>query len=176
MATGSRPFMPPVKGKERENCYSVNDILNEKVSFSGKTIAVAGSGLTGLETAAFLAERGNHVIVIEMQDRIGPSAYVQNLEDVTERLNKAGAEMMVSCRVEEIKADCVKLNFLKEGVCREIACDGVVLAVGNRSCRDLYEELKKIPGLNVSAVGDTVRPGKIADAVRSACRAALSDR
>lgn len=176
VAAGSRPFMPPVKGIERGNCYSVNDILNEKVSFSGKTIAVAGSGLTGLETAAFLAERGNHVIVIEMQDRIGPSAYIQNLEDVTERLNQAGAEMMVSCRLEEIKADCVKLNFLKEGVCREIACDGVVPAVGNRSCRDLYEKLKKIPGLNVSAVGDAVRPGKIADAVRTACEAALFDR
>lgn len=176
VATGSRPFMPPVKGKDRENCYSVDDILNEKVSFNGKTIAVAGSGLTGLETAAFLAERGNRVIVVEMQDRIGPSAYIQNLEDVAERLNKAGAEMMVSCRVEEIKESSVELILLKEGIRKEIPCDGVVLAVGNRSCRDLYEALKKIPGLKVSAVGDAVRPGKIADAVRTACESALFER
>lgn len=172
VATGSRPAVPPIKGKELANCYTVDEILNEKKPLRRQAVVVVGSGLTGLETAAFLAERENRVTVVEMQDQIGPSAYIQNLEEVSKRLSKYQVELLTSCCVEEIKKDSVRLKLLKEGIYREKACDGVVLAVGNRSCRDLFESLKNVTGLQVSVVGDAVRPGKIADAVRSGYEAA----
>ena len=35
-------------------------------------VAVIGSGLTGLETAELLVDKGNTVTVVEMADKIGP--------------------------------------------------------------------------------------------------------
>lgn len=173
VAVGSQPFLPPIKGREKSNCYSVETVLNGGVSFRNKTVSVIGSGLTGLETAAFLAERGNRVIVIEMCDEIAPGAYIQNVEDALARLKKHKAQVMVSRKLEEIKENSVEVTDLKENKREEIACDAVVLAVGNRSRRELYEELKKRGVKKLFLIGDAVRPGKIADAVRTGYRAAV---
>ena len=126
-----------------------------------------------METAAFLAERGNRVIVIEMCDEIAPGAYIQNVEDALARLKRHKAQVMVSRKLEEIKENSVEVTDLKENKREEIACDAVVLAVGNRSRRELYEELKKRGVKKLFLIGDAVRPGKIADAVRTGYRAAV---
>ena len=59
----------------------VNQVLDGTVKPEGKRVAIIGSGMTGLETAELLAERGNHLIIAEMMDAIGPDAYLQNLQD-----------------------------------------------------------------------------------------------
>ena len=51
-------------------------------------VAVIGSGLTGLETAAKLASLGRHRIsLVEMQDKIGPGIFPAILNDELKRLS-----------------------------------------------------------------------------------------
>ncbi|MBN2652657.1 MAG: FAD-dependent oxidoreductase [Spirochaetales bacterium] len=171
-AAGSKPFMPPIKGKDAEHVYSVNDILSGTVHLKKKNIIVAGSGLTGLETAEFLAEAGNNVTVIEMLGKIGPSAYHQNLEDVVEKLNNYNAKFMHSVRLDEIKEKSVTLTNMADKSQITLDADAVVLSIGNRSNTDILDKLKE-NFTDLQLVGDAEKPGKIADAVRIGYEKAL---
>ncbi len=172
LAAGSVPFMPPIPGRELPHVYSVNDILMEGVALTGKKVVVAGSGLTGLETAEFLAAKGNEVTVIEMMDRIGPTAYHQNLHDVLEHLEYFHTKFITSVRLEKINEKSIIIKEMKSGEEREVEAEAVVLSIGNRKNDGLFEEMKKICD-EVCLAGDSARLGKIADAVKSGYEAAI---
>lgn len=72
VCTGSAPILPSsIKGIDGGNVYTVPEILNEKVKLTGKKVIVAGGGLTGMETAEFLQEKGNEVTNIDMLSAMG---------------------------------------------------------------------------------------------------------
>ena len=47
--------MPDIPGVKKDNVCTVKEVLEGTVALTGKTVAVIGSGLTGLETAEKLA-------------------------------------------------------------------------------------------------------------------------
>lgn len=167
IAVGSQSIIPPIPGIEGENCYTVDDILSEKVVPQGKKVLIIGSGLSGLETAAFLMEKGNRVVVVEQQKSLAPTAYSQNREDALKRLKEG--EFYTSCQVEKIGKESVEVRHLESNRVEKIECDCVVVAVGNRSRSFLLP--KKKGGPEVFYIGDALKIGKIADGVHSAFRA-----
>ncbi|NPV60857.1 MAG: FAD-dependent oxidoreductase [Actinobacteria bacterium] len=171
VATGAKPIVPRIQGVERGNVCTVDAVLEGRVELAGKTVAVVGSGLTGLETAEFLGERGNHLVVVEMLDEIGPGAYHQNLQDVLGRLKEYKPEFITSHRLVEIGEGEITLEHTGTGrrVTRRV--DQVVLAVGVESEDSLARELG--PRFSrVRVVGDARRPGRIHNAVRDGFDAA----
>ena len=69
VATGAKPLVPPIPGVEREEVVTAWDVLGGREV--GRRVLVVGGGLTGLETAEFLAEQGKEVVVVEMLKRVG---------------------------------------------------------------------------------------------------------
>ena len=70
VATGSSGIVPgSIEGISLPNVCRAEDVLSGKVKLENKTVAVAGSGMTGLETAELLATKGNRIVVIEMKSR-----------------------------------------------------------------------------------------------------------
>ncbi len=167
LATGSLPFLPPIVGSNLSHVFSVNDVLTGKTNLQGKNVVVAGSGLTGLETAEYLACRGNQVTIIEMQEQIGPSAYHQNLSDVLERLAEYKTSYKTSVKLTEIKEDSILLTDTKSNKTEQLPCDAVVLSLGAQKNDYLLNDLKSIC-TDVVVVGDANKPGKISDAIKSA--------
>ncbi|MDY6797088.1 MAG: NAD(P)/FAD-dependent oxidoreductase [Actinomycetota bacterium] len=164
-ATGSQPIVPDIPGVNRVNVCTVNAILEETVKLEGKTVAVIGSGLTGLETAEKLAEDGNRLLIVEMLDEIGPDAYHQNLMDITGRLDESHAEFITSHELVEIEDGVITLRHVKSGGRTTRQVDFVVLAMGVRSDDRLVRELwTRFP--RVYAIGDARVVGRIHDAVR----------
>ena len=74
LATGSTPFVPPIPGHDRENCFvyrTIDDL--EKISAAGKTAksgAVIGGGLLGLEAAKALKDMNLETHVIQFASRL----------------------------------------------------------------------------------------------------------
>lgn len=163
-ATGAQPIVPDLPGVERENVCTVNAVLEGKVKLQGKTVAVIGSGLTGLETGEKLAEDGNNVLVVEMLDEIGPGAYSQNLQDILGRLEEGRTEFLTSHKLVEIGEDGITLEDVKSGRRTTRQVDAVVLSVGVRSDDRLARELKA-RFARVCTVGDAHQTGRIHDAV-----------
>jgi len=164
-ATGAEPMVPDIPGAQGDHIYTVKEVLEGSVALTGKTVAVIGSGLTGLETAEKLAEDGNRLLVVEMLDQVGPGAYFQNLEDILGRLEESCPEFIVSHKLVEIREGEIVLQHVKSCGRTTRQVDAVVLAVGVKSDDHLAQELKAcFP--RVLLVGDAHQPGRIYSAVR----------
>jgi len=74
LATGSYPFVPPVPGYERENCFVYRTIEDLEAitaaAENGKIGAVVGGGLLGLEAAKALHDLGLKTHVVEFAPRL----------------------------------------------------------------------------------------------------------
>lgn len=74
LATGSYPFVPPVEGADRENCFVYRTIEDlEAITAAGKSSkvgAVVGGGLLGLEAAKALKDLGLKTHVVEFAPRL----------------------------------------------------------------------------------------------------------
>lgn len=165
VATGARSLVPPIDGATGDNVYTTTEILNGSVELTGKRIAVIGSGMTGLETAELLAERGNTVSVYEMADKIGPGAYFQNLIDVTMKLNRLGVEMFPGHKLMKITDEKIVLEKVDNGEKIESPIDVVVLSLGVRANNEIVDSIKANFS-NVKVIGDVSQPRKIAQAMQ----------
>lgn len=74
IATGSKPFIPPVQGVDLKGVISFRDIydVNSMIKYceTKKNAVVIGGGLLGLEAAYGLKQRGMNVTVLHLMDRI----------------------------------------------------------------------------------------------------------
>lgn len=172
IATGADAVKPmSIAGADKDNVYTSTDILGDKVSLENKTVAVIGSGMTGLETAEKLAG-DNNVFLVEMADTIAPGTWMQHVDDATMRLKEHDAKFYTSQKLVEIKDNSVVIENVKTGISEEVSCDAVVFAVGVRSARALYDScVGKFDRLY--NVGDSNQTGRIADATNGAFDVAL---
>ena len=76
LATGSRPFVPPVPGHDLPGCFvyrTVEDVAAIKAYAAGRRVgAVVGGGLLGLEAAGALSSLGLDTHVVEFSPRLMP--------------------------------------------------------------------------------------------------------
>ncbi|MAV30331.1 MAG: nitrite reductase (NAD(P)H) [Cycloclasticus sp.] len=74
LATGSFPFVPPIPGHERENCFvyrTIDDLIDiKKAGEKSKVGVVIGGGLLGLEAAKALKDLGLKTHVVEFAPRL----------------------------------------------------------------------------------------------------------
>ena len=74
LATGSFPFVPPIPGHDRDNCFvyrTIDDLeAMQAAAKNSKVGAVIGGGLLGLEAAKALVDLGLETHVIEFAPRL----------------------------------------------------------------------------------------------------------
>lgn len=173
VASGSKPIVPNIPGVEGNNVYSVETVLNGRSGLKGKKVVVVGAGMTGLETAEYLCQEGNQVIIIDMAKKVGAGAYSGNVVDVMGRLKKYGVQVALLHKLKEITDSAVVADNLYKQKEVVFAADAVVLSLGQKPENTLAEELKA-QGFNVKTVGDAHKAGIIAAATREGFEAARS--
>jgi NADPH-dependent 2,4-dienoyl-CoA reductase/sulfur reductase-like enzyme len=172
LTTGSVPVLPrSIPGIDRPNVYVAEDVLTERVRFSGRKIAVIGGGLTGMETAEYLQTGGNEVFEVEMVDAMGAVGFPLMIMDATSSLAKLGVRTVPGHKLLEIRENSILLED-NAGYRIEEACDAVIVALGARAQNTLEEALK--PDMKVFTAGDAKRGGRrIPDAIHEAFQVAL---
>jgi NAD(P)H-nitrite reductase large subunit len=77
VATGSRPFVPPMDGLDKIDYYTFMTLDSarelEKVITKQSRVLIIGGGLIGMKCAEGIAERAGHVTVVEMMPRVLPT-------------------------------------------------------------------------------------------------------
>lgn len=167
VAAGASSLVPPIEGVDAEHVYTATQVLDEELDVKDKKIVVVGSGMTGLETAEYLMEKGNDLTVVEMQKEIGAGSYLPNLMDVLARIKKGGIKLLTSKKLSKINDGSIETINLKTKQIEKIDADIVVLSLGVRSNTKIAEEIKN-NFENVKVIGDVESPGRIYDAMKSA--------
>ncbi len=141
VATGSRPFEPPMEGidgvKNKFNFMTLQDALSlEKVLSKRKNVLIIGAGLIGLKCLEGILERVKSVSVADMAGRILPSILDDAGAAVVRReLEGKGAKFYLSDSVAKFEGNTA---HLKSG--KEIFFDILVVAVGVRPNTELIKD------------------------------------
>ena len=175
MATGSREFIPPIPGVEGQNILNVSQafhLAEEGETFPGKTILL-GAGLTGIELAHLIQNRGGKAEILEVKPE--PETMSMELKLSVKAARESGVEIHYGQTVLAIEENVLQV---RDEVSKEIfsmECDRVIRSMGIRSENGLYQSL--LTGgkpYQVLAVGDCEKTGKISTAVQSGADTAYS--
>jgi 2,4-dienoyl-CoA reductase-like NADH-dependent reductase (Old Yellow Enzyme family)/thioredoxin reductase len=164
MAAGGKAQRPLIEGIER--AVTAEDYLAGKAEVKGGNVVIVGGGVTGLETAECLS-KDHKVTVVEMLDKVGGNLYPSVVMHLAQEIMKAGGTIAKGKALMAVKEDGVVVKDTHSNEETMIPADTVVLAMGVRSQRPDYEELKKEFGPRLILVGDSDRPGQIYDALHS---------
>ena len=174
IATGSTPVKPKFGGEYNpDEIYTFEDVLSGKAVIENEKVALIGSGMTGLETAHYLTEKGNKITVIEMAKSIAPGTWMQHVDDIMPKLEASGTVFMTNEKLLEIHKGYVVTQNVKSKENTSIEADKVVLALGSRPVNALENEFRKA-GFNPIVIGDSKKVGRIADATKAAYEAVRS--
>jgi nitrite reductase (NADH) large subunit len=162
LATGSRPFVPPLPGADLPGCLvyrTIEDLEAIKARAAGRRIGVVvGGGLLGLEAANALRQMGLETHVVEFAPRLmavqlddGGSAILRRkVEALSVRVHTAKNTQRI-----EAEGEGLVMRFADGG---QLATDLVLFSAGIRP----RDELARTAGLAVAerggiAVGDDCR-------------------
>ena len=174
VATGGEPLRPrSIEGIDRENVFTAPQIIHREKVLENASVIVAGSGLTGLETAEILCQTGNHVTIVEMEGELAPGAWFQLVDDELERLEKTDTKFELSTKLLSMDAEGATVQNTDSGEIRRIPADYLVLSLGVCPSGSLARELDLQSVRRIYRVGDAVKSGTIADACHSAYDTAM---
>ena len=130
-ATGSAYRKLGVEGEERLSGHGVSWCATcDGFFFRERTIAVVGGGDSAMEEATFLTRFADKVYVIHRKDTLRASKIMQERAFANEKI-----EFVWNSTVEEILGDeattGVRLRDTVDGSTRELALDGLFIAIGN---------------------------------------------
>lgn len=146
MATGASPSLPRIPGIDK--ALEVCDAHVHPEKIHGKKIVVCSGGISGCDMALELAMDGKDVTIVEMQSELCPTALLDNRNPLMFRLRNNHVKQLTSTKIKEITDKGVVAES-KDG---EIKLDA-----------DLV-------------IGDCVKVGPVAEAVRGGYFAAYSLR
>ncbi len=144
LATGASPFVPPIKGREKQGILVLRTIedgkkIDQAIANGAKAPVVMGAGLIGLETAVALHERGLRTTVVELLPQILPTMLDADMaKSVQEMLEQKGLNIMVSKGVEEFLGTEKVTGIIAGG--EQINSDLIIAAFGIRANTELAKK------------------------------------
>lgn len=134
VATGARPFVPPIKGL-KDIPYRTSDNIWELESLP-RRLVVLGGGPIGSELAQCFARLGSKVSLIEMGDRILAREDPEVSELIKSVFEEEGVQPLTEHKAGEIitrEGERVLICEKKNGEKVEIPFDEILVAVGRKA-------------------------------------------
>jgi 2,4-dienoyl-CoA reductase-like NADH-dependent reductase (Old Yellow Enzyme family)/thioredoxin reductase len=163
IAVGKVPNTVHIKGFESSKAVQAIDVLSQKAE-TGQNVVIIGGGMTGVETALFLADQGKSVSILDKAPEIMSNELVTFKISYFEFLAQKNVTVFTSSEAKEVNKEAV-IFVGKAGNERSIPVDTIIYAAGYTANTELASQLKNQAQLDVYQIGDGHRPGKIYDAV-----------
>ncbi len=130
VATGARPFVPPIPGIDKVGCLTSDSIW--ELRELPKRIVVLGGGPIGSELTQCFARFGAQVTQVEMLPRILIREDPEVSELVMKRFREEGVNVLVNHKAKEFRIENGEKVLIAETDGREvrIAFDALLCAVG----------------------------------------------
>jgi len=171
VATGSVPFVPPIKGMDRPKVIDVTQAHIHGIK--GDNIVICGGGLSGCDTAIEQGEEGKNVTIIEMRDDVAMDVMPINKISIMRLLEKYNVNLQLGKTVMAIEEDGVVVTD-KECHESKIDADVIITAFGQRPASAVADAiLNKFP-LKTTLIGDCIGVSKAGKAIREGFYAAMA--
>ncbi|MFD1449084.1 dihydrolipoyl dehydrogenase [Oceanobacillus profundus] len=130
LATGSKPFVPPLPGLDNVSYYTSDTIFD--IEDVRSKLVIVGGGVIGLEIGCIFNRLGTKVEVVEMADRIIPNEDEDATKFLTKQLKKSGISIHTGTKITGFKQDNGKtiVEMEKNQKQQIIETDSVLVAVG----------------------------------------------
>jgi pyruvate/2-oxoglutarate dehydrogenase complex dihydrolipoamide dehydrogenase (E3) component len=162
IATGAKPVIPDIPGVNLPNVVFAEDVLLGRAD-PGMNVLVAGGGMIGSETAAYLATHCKESVgLIEMRSNIGADMEGGIRDDLKDVLAKFFVKIMTDTTLISITDGGAEIK-IGDNV-SFYPCDTVILALGTKSYNPLEEELSGV--CDTVVVGDALKARKAINASR----------
>lgn len=158
---GGKPVVPNMPGLE--NAVTAHDVLSGRVSVEGKRVVIIGGGMTALETAEFMAERKNTIVLCEMMPQFAADTFIYRVVKTQLGLARQGVAMKPHTMVLGANADGVMYKDLVTGLEGVLPAEVIVLSLGVRPDRALRAKLEGMFE-NVVVLGDSNKTGTLQNA------------
>ena len=172
LATGSKPFIPPIKGLDQVN-YLTTDTFFDLQELP-KTMVIIGGGVISVELAFAMAPLGTNVTIIEVAPDLLLTEDPDARKIIKKQLQKKHIQTITQAEIQEVKKGKIILAD------KEIPYDTLLVATGRKpnlevakdlnlkmdaankfvAVNDFYETSKK----HVYAVGDLIGGYQLAHA------------
>ncbi|NQT74743.1 MAG: FAD-dependent oxidoreductase [Chloroflexi bacterium] len=194
LAAGAIPIHPNIPGIEGENVVFAADVLEGKAEV-GETVVIIGGGAVGIETALFVAkkgttsaeaavflavggamaaeaaiqltQKGKHVTILEMLDKIGQDMGITTLSSLRLHLRQHGAEVITEAKAERITESGIE--YTKDSQSIFAAADTIIIAVGSQPECELAEKLQGLVS-EIHQIGDCVSARTVREAIEEAAQ------
>ncbi|MEW5922265.1 MAG: NAD(P)/FAD-dependent oxidoreductase [Bacillota bacterium] len=172
VAVGGTLIKPDLPGIDEPIVSDVLALFNGDLQL-GQNIIIVGAGMIGLEAALYLTEQGKQVTSICRRDSyindIGPAS----IGGFMERFAKNPFTVLTGKRLEAVQKNGAVIvdRFGKK---EEVLGDNVIFCIDLLPQTWFAEELASLTDVNISTIGDCVKPRKIFDAIHEGYIAALS--
>lgn len=162
IACGAKPIIPKVPGIDGKNVVLAEDVLLGKAD-AGMNVLVAGGGMVGSETAAFLGMQCKaKVAIVEMRDEIAMDMEAGIRDDLKSCLERLFVTSITNTSIAGVTTEGA---LLKQGDTVTLyPCDTIVLAIGTKAYNPLAEELAGI--CDTVTVGDSKKARQAIQAAR----------
>jgi 2,4-dienoyl-CoA reductase-like NADH-dependent reductase (Old Yellow Enzyme family)/thioredoxin reductase len=166
LATGATPVQPDFIDTSDERVVNAWDVLGGLVEPVGQKVVILGGNMLGCEVAEFIAEQGNIVSVIKMRPG---AAMAEDCEPTNRRglldcLEECRVNLLDGYKVEGLTGDGVKIVHRESGEKRTMEAEIVVLALGAKPERSMFDDLKKAE-IKFHPIGDCRQPKNIRQAI-----------
>jgi nitrite reductase (NADH) large subunit len=144
LATGARPFVPPILGADQEGVLCLRTIQDAErilaLAKSGRPCVCVGGGILGLEAAAGLARRGVEVTVLDQASWLMPRQLNRQAAGILAgHLQRLGLKLCYEARTKAIVGYGSGLQVvLQDG--RAFPAGLVILAAGVRPRLEMAKE------------------------------------
>lgn len=135
LSTGSSPFVPPMKGIDAQNIFTLwtiadtDRIWNFIKDREPRRAVVVGGGFIGIEMAENLVERGIECTLVELADQVMPPFDKDMTVILEDHMRKKGVRVILGSGIESVSEDGSLLSLSDGSV---IATDMTLLCIGVR--------------------------------------------
>lgn len=158
LSTGSYPFVPPMKGVESENVFTlwnvadVDKIYNYIHEHQPKSAVIAGGGFIGIEVAENLLEKGISVTLVEFSGQILPPLDKDMAKIAENHIQDKGIKLLLNTGVKSIQKNGKQVELSNGDI---IDTDMTLLSIGVRP----NTVLAKDAGLELNQRGGVIVNG-----------------
>lgn len=147
IATGSKPFLPPVDGLSGVDFLTNETVFN--LSEKPSSMIIIGGGPIGCELAQALSRLGVTVKILEGDRRLLPREEPEASDVVMRSLHRASVEVIVNDKLERVSKEGDQIAVHTQGGRKELAAT-ILVAVGRRPSTE---------GLGLTEAGVTLAKG-----------------